>query len=91
MSYPWIDTPIYRVYYRRVVGKCTCETEKNLGEIFDLGEQTAAILFFDEANALFGKRYEVEDAHDRDACSEITGSGISNVALHAVPSTCLNP
>ena len=49
----------------RVVSKWIGETEKNLAEVFDVAERAQAVLFFDEADALFGKRTEVSDAHDR--------------------------
>lgn len=49
----------------RVVSKWIGETEKNLAEVFDTAERAQAVLFFDEADALFGKRTEVSDAHDR--------------------------
>ena len=49
----------------RVVSKWLGETEKNLAAVFDAAEQTTAVLLFDEADALFGKRTEVKDAHDR--------------------------
>ena len=49
----------------RVVSKWIGETEKNLAEVFDAAERTQAVLLFDEADALFGKRTEVTDAHDR--------------------------
>jgi hypothetical protein len=49
----------------RVVSKWIGETEKNLAEVFDAAERSGAVLFFDEADALFGKRTEVSDAHDR--------------------------
>jgi hypothetical protein len=49
----------------RVVSKWIGETEKNLAAVFDAAEQAQAVLFFDEADALFGKRTEVTDAHDR--------------------------
>lgn len=49
----------------RVVSKWIGETEKNLGEVFDSAERSGAVLFFDEADALFGRRTEVSDAHDR--------------------------
>jgi hypothetical protein len=48
-----------------VVSKWIGETEKNLAEIFDAAERSQAVLLFDEADALFGKRTEVSDAHDR--------------------------
>jgi SpoVK/Ycf46/Vps4 family AAA+-type ATPase len=54
-----------------VVSKYIGETEKNLGQIFDEAAETDAILFFDEADALFGKRSEVSDAHDRYANIEV--------------------
>lgn len=49
----------------RVVSKWIGETEKNLASVFDAAERGQAALFFDEADALFGKRTEVTDAHDR--------------------------
>jgi SpoVK/Ycf46/Vps4 family AAA+-type ATPase len=49
----------------RLVSKWIGETEKNLAEVFDAAERTQAVLLFDEADALFGKRTEVSDAHDR--------------------------
>jgi hypothetical protein len=49
----------------RVVSKWIGETEKNLATVFDTAERAQAVLFFDEADALFGKRTEVSDAHDR--------------------------
>ena len=49
----------------RVVSKWIGETEKNLAAIFEAAERAQAVLFFDEADALFGKRTEVSDAHDR--------------------------
>jgi hypothetical protein len=49
----------------RLVSKWIGETEKNLASVFDAAEQTQSVLLFDEADALFGKRTEVNDAHDR--------------------------
>jgi SpoVK/Ycf46/Vps4 family AAA+-type ATPase len=49
----------------RLVSKWIGETEKNLAEAFDAAERTQSVLLFDEADALFGKRTEVKDAHDR--------------------------
>jgi hypothetical protein len=49
----------------RVVSKWIGETEKNLSEVFDVAERAQAVLLFDEADALFGRRTEVSDAHDR--------------------------
>ncbi len=51
----------------RVVSKWIGETEKNLGRAFEAAEQSKAVLLFDEADALFGKRTEVSDANDRNA------------------------
>jgi len=48
-----------------VVSKYIGETEKNLSRLFDAAESGGAVLFFDEADALFGKRSEVRDSHDR--------------------------
>jgi len=55
-----------------VVSKYIGETEKNLDRIFTVAENANAILFFDEADALFGKRSEVRDSHDRYANIEIS-------------------
>jgi len=54
-----------------VVSKYIGETEKNLRSVFDAAEESGAILFFDEADALFGKRSEVRDSHDRYANIEV--------------------
>jgi len=56
---------LYRIDLRAVVSRYIGETEKNLGRLLDAAEKNAAILFFDEADALFGKRSEVKDSHDR--------------------------
>jgi len=56
---------IYKINLSAVVSKYIGETEKNLERIFSEAQYTDAILFFDEADALFGKRSEVKDAHDR--------------------------
>jgi len=56
---------LYRIDLSQVVSKYIGETEKNLASIFDEAQTSNAILFFDEADALFGKRSEVRDAHDR--------------------------
>nr|WP_242856177.1 ATP-binding protein [Ruminiclostridium josui] len=66
-----IGLEIYKIDVSRVVSKYIGETEKNLGEIFHEAETSNAILFFDEADALFGKRSEVKDSHDRYANVEI--------------------
>ena len=63
---------IYKIDVSQVVSKYIGETEKNLSRIFSEAETSNAILFFDEADALFGKRSEVKDAHDRYANVEIS-------------------
>lgn len=62
---------LYRIDLASVVSKYIGETEKNLSRIFHEAEYADAILFFDEADALFGKRSEVKDAHARYANIEI--------------------
>jgi len=62
---------LYRIDLSAVVSKYIGETEKNLRRMFEAAEQGGAILFFDEADALFGKRSEVKDSHDRYANIEI--------------------
>ena len=62
---------LYRIDLSSVVSKYIGETEKNLRRLFDAAEQGGALLFFDEADALFGKRSEVKDSHDRYANIEI--------------------
>ncbi|XXS75695.1 ATP-binding protein [Sorangium sp. So ce131] len=63
---------VYKIDLSRIVSKYIGETEKNLARIFDLAEHRRWILFFDEADALFGKRTRVDDAHDRFANQEIS-------------------
>jgi hypothetical protein len=62
---------LFRIDLATVVSKYIGETEKNLDRIFDAAEGSNAILFFDEADALFGKRSEVRDSHDRYANIEV--------------------
>lgn len=62
---------LYRVDLGRVVSKYIGETEKNLGRVFDTAEASSAVLLFDEADALLGKRTEVKDSHDRCANVEL--------------------
>lgn len=62
---------LYRIDLSAVVSKYIGETEKNLRRLFDAAEDGGAILLFDEADALFGKRSEVKDSHDRYANIEI--------------------
>jgi hypothetical protein len=66
-----LDLDLFRIDLSGVVSKYIGETEKNLRRVFDAAEQSGAILFFDEADALFGKRSEVKDSHDRYANIEI--------------------
>jgi hypothetical protein len=63
---------LYRIDLSQVVSKFIGETEKNLRRVFDAAEDGGAILLFDEADALFGKRSEVKDSHDRYANIEIS-------------------
>lgn len=63
---------LYRIDLSAVVSKYIGETEKNLRRVFDTAEETGAILLFDEADALFGKRTEVKDSHDRYANIEVS-------------------
>jgi SpoVK/Ycf46/Vps4 family AAA+-type ATPase len=62
---------LYRIDLAGVVSKFIGETEKNLRRVFESAEHSGAILFFDEADALFGKRTEVRDSHDRYANIEV--------------------
>jgi AAA+ superfamily predicted ATPase len=63
--------PVFRIDLSRVVSKYIGETEKNLSRLFDKAEHKDWILFFDEADALFGRRTEVRDAHDKYANQEV--------------------
>ncbi len=67
-----IGMPMYRIDLSQVVNKYIGETEKNLRRLFDAADSGDAILFFDEADAIFGKRTEVKDAHDRYANLEVS-------------------
>jgi SpoVK/Ycf46/Vps4 family AAA+-type ATPase len=67
-----LELDLYKIDLSMVVSKYIGETEKNLGRIFNEAENSNAILFFDEADALFGKRSEVKDSHDRYANIEIS-------------------
>jgi ATPase family protein associated with various cellular activities (AAA)/winged helix domain-containing protein len=62
---------LYRIDLSQVVSKYIGETEKNLRRVFDAADTGGAILLFDEADALFGKRSEVKDSHDRYANIEV--------------------
>jgi len=63
---------VYRVNLNQVMGKFIGETEKNLARLLKTAEKKKAVLVFDEADALFGKRYEVKDSHDRYANIEVS-------------------
>jgi hypothetical protein len=63
---------LYRIDLSQVVSKYIGETEKNLRRVFDAAEEGGAVLLFDEADALFGKRSEVRDSHDRYANIEVS-------------------
>jgi hypothetical protein len=66
-----LSLDLYRIDLAGVVSKYIGETEKNISRIFEEARTSNAILFFDEADALFGKRSEVRDAHDRYANIEV--------------------
>jgi len=63
---------LYRVDLSAVIDKYIGETEKNLRRVFDAAEQSGALLLFDESDALFGKRSQVKDSHDRYANIELS-------------------
>lgn len=65
------ERPLYRVSAPAIVSKYIGETEKNLKQVFDAAESGGVLLLFDEADALFGKRAEVKDSHDRYANIEV--------------------
>ncbi len=67
-----LELDLFRVDLSQVVSKYIGETEKNLRTIFDAAENTSTVLLFDEADALFGKRSEVRDSHDRYANIEVS-------------------
>ena len=66
-----IGLDLYKIDISSLVSKYIGETEKNLNKIFNEAQTSNAILFFDEADALFGKRTEVKDSHDRYANIEV--------------------
>ncbi|MDQ1395089.1 MAG: hypothetical protein QOG64_348 [Acidimicrobiaceae bacterium] len=66
-----LDLDLYKVDLAHLVSKYIGETEKNLAEVFDAAGASNVVLFFDEADALLGKRSEVSDAHDRYANIEV--------------------
>jgi hypothetical protein len=76
-----IDRDLYRVDLSQAVSKWLGETEKNLGRLFDEAHDAGAVLFFDEADALFARRTTVRDAHDRYANLE-TGYLLQRLESH---------
>jgi DNA polymerase III delta prime subunit len=66
------DKDVYRIDLSQIVSKYIGETEKNLSKIFDRAEHKNWILFFDEADALFGKRTNVQSSHDKFANQEVS-------------------
>lgn len=66
-----LDLDLYRVDLAGVINKYVGETEKRLRDVFAFGERAGTLLFFDEADALFGSRMQVKDSHDRFANIEI--------------------
>jgi SpoVK/Ycf46/Vps4 family AAA+-type ATPase len=67
-----LQLDLYRIDLSQVVSKYIGETEKNLRRVFDAAQGGGVILLFDEADALFGKRSEVKDSHDRYANVEVS-------------------
>jgi SpoVK/Ycf46/Vps4 family AAA+-type ATPase len=67
-----LNQDVYRIALSRLISKYIGETEKNLDKIFDAAEKKNWILFFDEADALFGKRTNVKDSHDKYAIREVS-------------------
>jgi hypothetical protein len=67
-----LQLDLFRIDLSQVVSKYIGETEKNLRAVFDSAESCGAVLLFDEADALFGKRSEVRDSHDRYANIEVS-------------------
>ena len=67
-----LDVQVFRIDLSRVVSKYIGETEKDLAVVFAEAGQSGAVLLFDEADALFGKRSDVRDSHDRHANVEVS-------------------
>lgn len=67
-----LNLDLYRIDLAGVVSKYIGETEKNLQRVFDAADASGAVLLFDEADAIFGKRSEIRDSHDRYANLEIS-------------------
>lgn len=79
-----LDADLYRVNLATVVSKYIGETEKNLERVFKAAQRSGAVLLFDEADAIFGKRSEIKDAHDRYANLE-TAYLLQRIELHPGP------
>ena len=67
-----LGTNLFRINSKQVMSKYIGETEKNLARLFEMAQRKNYILFFDEADALFGKRSEIKDSHDRYANVEVS-------------------
>ena len=67
-----LNLDLFRVDLSHAISKYIGETSRNLRQVFDAAEEAGAILLFDEADALFGKRSEVRDSHDRYANAEVS-------------------
>jgi SpoVK/Ycf46/Vps4 family AAA+-type ATPase len=67
-----LKVDLYRIELSKVVSKYIGETEKNLERLFAVAEKGNAILFFDEADSLFGKRSDVKDSHERYVNTDVT-------------------
>ena len=67
-----LEIPLYRIDISQIVDKYIGETEKRLEEVFNTAEKNNAILFFDEADSIFGKRSEVNEAKDKYANTEVS-------------------
>lgn len=67
-----LGRPLQRVKLNEVVGRHIGETEKNVKRLLDQAQAAGAVLLFDEADALFGKRTAVKDSHDRYANQEVS-------------------
>jgi SpoVK/Ycf46/Vps4 family AAA+-type ATPase len=67
-----LSRELYRIDLTQVVSKYIGETEKNIDRVFAAAESSQAVLLFDEADALFGKRSGVKDSHDRFANAEVS-------------------
>ena len=68
----YIKRPVFRIDVSMLVSKYIGETEKHLAKLFDIAENKNWILFFDEADSIFGKRTNVRDAHDKYANQEVS-------------------